>query len=42
MKSFSLVHTSLGRRCEFKMIWGLRAGYGQWAGSMQVVSHRVV
>jgi hypothetical protein len=28
MKSFSLVPTSEGPRCEFKITWGLRAGYG--------------
>ena len=28
MKSFSLVPTSEGPRREFKITWGLRAGYG--------------
>src|SRR5712691_12226846 len=28
MKSFSLVSTSEGLRREFKITWGLRAGYG--------------
>ena len=28
MKSFSLVPTSDGPRREFKITWGLRAGYG--------------
>ena len=30
MKSFSIVPTSEGPRREFKITWGLRAGYGPW------------